>query len=141
MRDEVPVMTSNTNPSGEAICSSQHPSYPAWQAFDKSNQTCWTITGAAYNGWIGYKFNKPRKVKKATVLSYQASTIYYKLEYSNDGAQWNSLSEECELQSLETKVFIVTKNVSAIYWRIFTRMNIQANQAIGEVQFYGRFQE
>jgi hypothetical protein len=53
---KVPVMTSNTTPEGVASAESiLSANYPAWRAFDRTNNP-WISGNGHINSWIGYAF-------------------------------------------------------------------------------------
>ena len=100
-KGNVPVMTSNTAPYGEAICSSYNSSYPAYQAFDGNDSTPWanlySKTSDPINEYVGYKFVNPVCAKRARIRSYYnttygASSSQYKIEATNDpSGTWTTL--------------------------------------------------
>ena len=63
---QVPVMTSDTTPSGECIASSDETGNEPYKAFDNDNSTFWNagVTFAANTHWVGYKFSSPTKISR-----------------------------------------------------------------------------
>lgn len=60
----VPIMTSNTTPYGEVICSDYYASdYLPFKVFDGQSNTFWHSTGNNPQHYIGYSFNKDVAVK------------------------------------------------------------------------------
>jgi hypothetical protein len=72
--DLVPVMTSNTAPSGLAFSTSIYSgTYPAWQAFDTGDNGWRSVSGGGYPQRIGYKFTASKVIKAYTVKCYLAN--------------------------------------------------------------------
>lgn len=67
----IPIMTSNTTPSGVAEDSSHYSTTPAWKAFDNNiyylsgGTNSWGTTGIS--GWLSYEFPTPRNITKYTI--------------------------------------------------------------------------
>lgn len=69
----VPVMTSNTTPSGECSADSVYnTNTPAWKAFDGDDSTFWIPTISTSPNYIEYDFASPVKVKKVTMKVTQS---------------------------------------------------------------------
>lgn len=65
----IPIMTSNTAPSGVASASSEYSAvYPAWKAFDKSPGGWQTTAGTS--GWLAYEFAAAQ-----TVIAYELTAF------------------------------------------------------------------
>lgn len=78
---QVPKMTSNTAPSGEAICSTAYTGRNAYSVFDGDDSTNWaanTIT----NSYVGYKFVNPVCVKR--FYAHVGRCKNYRIDASND---------------------------------------------------------
>lgn len=150
----VPIMTSNTTPSGEAYCSDEYDAnYKAYFAFDgKKTQA---ETGIAYkreavsrvNGvinFIGYKFPEPKKVKayRITVstaynnvnLIDPSAPIEWTFEGSNDSLDWTILDTQTNIswtRPFETKEFIISNDKTFTHYRI---KNASGYLSIGELE-------
>ena len=100
-KGNVPVMTSDTAPYGEAIRSSISGSgFEAYRAFDGDATSTWRATIGATNNYIGYKFISPTKTKKIKIRfslqqlsSYTTPSRTFKVRGSNDGTTWNDIKE------------------------------------------------
>ncbi len=90
-KGNIPVMTSNTAPYGEASAVGSHSSQPAYMAFDGTTSTQGTM-GNAVNNYFRYRFVNPVKAKKARVAI--GDTNKYVIKASNDGTTWDTISEE-----------------------------------------------
>jgi hypothetical protein len=86
---EVPLMTSNTAPSGIASHSGTggFASFSAFQSFDRSNNLCY-YPGPFTGDWIAYEFATAKKIGRFGV-SFNSSphTVSYSLEAWN-GSTW-----------------------------------------------------
>ncbi len=60
----IPVMTSNTSPSGQAFASTQATGQEAWRAFDQNTSTFWATTTGTLTGVIGYQFPTARTIRR-----------------------------------------------------------------------------
>lgn len=110
----VPVMTSNTTPSGVVRASSESASnYAAYLAFngDKGVTNSWQSTTAQC--WISYQFPVKNVVNVYNLTADTASRAGYmpkswNFEGSNDGATWEVLDvrvDQVNWLELETKTF------------------------------------
>lgn len=95
-----PVMTSNTEPSGEASASSSYsdPARPAWYAFDNSDSTYWTSAANEKVGaYIQYEFAEATvitgvKTKNTPEATYKSIMKSYKVQGSLDGTVFTDLA-------------------------------------------------
>lgn len=151
---KVPIMTSNTTPSGEcsAIGSADTSALPYF-AFDGSNATDWTSAPAqTANAWIQYDFGMEVIVKKIAYMLVNPSeswtlmsnvTIY--LEGSNDNSIWKSI-DSATVSSTQFKTLVtqnVNNNDAYRYYRIkFSSATFHAGNydytSMATLQFYGR---
>ena len=99
---QVPTMTSNTAPYGEASATTIYSSdYPAWRAFDSSMSTNgWSPTAAgSATSKIYYHFTDPVLLKKVKIAGRSTagtgSSKYYSgyIIASNDGENWSTISD------------------------------------------------
>ncbi|MDH2330513.1 discoidin domain-containing protein [Paenibacillus polymyxa] len=81
----IPIMTSNTSPSGIASASSAWSNdHQPYSAFDrKPNDTGWSTITDSKTGWIAYEFENPVVVNKY-VLTPRVSNMEYKRESPKD---------------------------------------------------------
>jgi hypothetical protein len=93
----IPVMTSNTAPSGVASANDDFSgANPAWMAFDGDDATYWYGYPTINSGWIQYQFVSPVIVQSIKILGFAASQVgYYPADWtfegSNDGSNWDIL--------------------------------------------------
>ena len=81
----VPVMTSDTTPSGVCSAYPVQTGYDAYKAFDGDESTFWA--SGARSGWIQYEFPTPKIVNKVSWLDSTTTqrTGTFKIQASNDG--------------------------------------------------------
>lgn len=87
----VPIMTSNTTPSGEAFASREINTSYAWKAFNRSQEGNDAWYDNVVPSYVGYKFVNPTCVNKFSIQQEVASPSYfktYKLQGSNDNSEW-----------------------------------------------------
>lgn len=142
----IPVMTSNTTPSGVASASNVYDgNYEAWRAFDRdnSNYFCWYTYNISY-GWLQYKFTEKKQIQKYTVTSRNNGTLplgapkNWTFEGSNDGVNWDVLDtriNEIAWSSNEKREYIFNNNQLYLYYRInITSSNTSKALGIGELE-------
>lgn len=99
-KGNVPIMTSDTAPYGEAIQISNYGDNYAWKAFNENNSNFWESGAMSGDNraWLGYKFVNPICVKMVTMSSSSTDVQYfpkrYKVQGSNDGSAWEDISSE-----------------------------------------------
>ena len=150
-KGNVPVMTSNTAPYGEASASRAADNrFPIYYAFDGYNiNTFWTpttTTAFTTGDWIQYKFTNPIAVKRVAIRAYDntghnTQLHEFEIKASNDGSTWETIGSYSLEQNIDA---IQTKNINNsnyyLYWRlvptsVFTSSDICR---INILQFYGR---
>lgn len=108
--NKIPIMTSNTTPSGVAFASSEYDSsYAPWKAFNGTNLSSadsWSSTytdGNSGNSYIGYDFQKNVVINKLVIQSkigsanqFNTSLVSFNIEGWN-GVNWIVLEENCNL--------------------------------------------
>lgn len=137
---KVPIMTSNTTPSGEAFASSiYNASHPAYYAFDGVDNVTnsWYSTIAAIQQYIGYKFTKQVRVLKLTyTTTYMSGKGDSILQGSNDGTTWTNVVNVTHIVG-ETTVKFLNNNKYQYYRLLFSDVSA-SEKVIFELQFYGR---
>lgn len=97
----VPIMTSNTTPSGTCIQNGADTGNYAYSAFDGNDSTVFTTTAAIANAYVGYTFPSAKKIVKCKALigtNATAESHYtYKIQGSNDGSNWTDLADAFSL--------------------------------------------
>lgn len=88
----VPVMTSNSSPSGTASASSAIE--PAWKGFDNTQFTQWQSDITSFPEWLRYQFPSAKTVRAYGVQASSRPTLSptdFELQGSNDGSTWTTL--------------------------------------------------
>ena len=141
---QVPKMTSNTAPYGEASASSVYSASYAWKAFDNSTSTNWTSADDQYtNSWVKYDFGKSIKVisfyLKSGLDSSHKAISAYKIQGSNDdfASDVHDLYEGTNSQ----QSFEILQNLTSAgvyrYYRVLVESVLDSSNAyITEIQFY-----
>ena len=143
----IPVMTSNTTPSGVASAISEYSNYHAYYAFrnlydNTSNSECWHANdskGASHsNLWLMYKFPKAVTVKKFRIFYVYTTAVNYKIQGSNDGNTFVDLGTFTTIRGEEQ-----IQNTNAyLYYRLFiTTQTTSPSTIFGgcvrDLQLYG----
>lgn len=136
-KGNVPIMTSNTAPYGEAF--SGYSRSDQWKIFDEDISTFHNTTGSTM--YAGYKFVNPIKVKKARThfKSDQFSWVTgYKLQASNDGSTWVDLTEDVisSLSAGFNDVYVTKNEGYYLYYREWWTCTSGPHREY--LQFYGR---
>lgn len=153
-KGNVPVMTANTAPYGEALFSSRYDtsgSFEGYRAFnDTPSKDAWVSSpGAGTGAYLGYKFTNPICVKKIQLTNRNDNTAVqspknFKIQASNDGSSWTDLGTF--LNANNTYGGVTTYNIDNddyyLYYRLYVvDVNTTGSYtyvAIAELQFYGR---
>ncbi|MNW28309.1 SPRY domain protein [compost metagenome] len=108
----IPVMTSNTAPSGVASASSVFSAeYPAWRAFNYVLTDSWISQYSSgviqSNQWVRYSFPSPKRIVKYAINTpYATATEQWQIgtapkswrfEASNNGTDWVVLDEKLNM--------------------------------------------
>ena len=137
----VPIMTSNTTPSGVVSASSQSSSgYEAYKAFDGDDATYW-VGGASTIGnyqWIKYDFGQAVTVERFCI-KVRSNIIKAKIQGSNDDSTWVDLTT-LNTYTTETKITgYITNPASYRYYRVYGYVDTSESGkavALYTVQFY-----
>lgn len=147
----IPVMTSNTTPSGVASASGEaYGDYKAYLAFNGTNsavEDCWAVV-ATTNQWLQYKFPTAKTVTKIVMTnrncdnpSLIGSPKSFKLQGSNDGTTWTDIQSftNTNNDSNATTEYNVTNTKSYLYYRLYVNNIIGSYTltTIGKLQYYG----
>lgn len=125
----IPIMTSDTTPSGQAIASSEPTSggttFYAYKAFDGNLSTLWASSEVSptYN-YIGYKFPSQKRVRKATVIFNQNTT--YTLQGSNDGSTWTNI-----VSGIAT-AFVKKEDTFDVNYQYYRYYNVASSSGLGQ---------
>lgn len=71
----IPIMTSNTTPSGIVSASSEYPGRPAWLAFDDDPGSFWATAKVEYDGWLQYEFTAPKAITKFSFYTIESADV------------------------------------------------------------------
>lgn len=139
----VPIMTSNTTPSGTVFASGYYSSYYPWKVFDGNDSTEWEVAGNT-NKYIGYRFTEAVSVWKCKVVNLGYSDNVPKdcyIEYSDDNVTWTKVDGSDFVNSgvagATTEVTIAESGEHE-YWRLYVS-NTQGGGSyvyIATLQFY-----
>lgn len=118
----VPVMTSNTEPSGVVEYSSLWTSsgnYKGYYAFDNDDSTYWASSTNSANQWISYEFPEKKLVKQIFIDAGNqgSSGDTYKLQYYN-GTEWVDLFDYRTYGNGVSETYSFGNNVYAKKYRV-----------------------
>jgi hypothetical protein len=149
----VPIMTSNTTPSGVASASGEVPGREAWKAFNRTTNgptDSWRVgsPGPAPTGWIQYQLVSPAIVVTYAITAYDdvgapnTSPITWTLQGSNDGVTWDILddvSKQRRWRRRETRSYNINNTTPYAYYRLdVTEIgNMESMLTIGNIALYG----
>lgn len=137
-------MTSNTEPSGEAIASSEYSEGLAYKAFNEINEGSWDCwhSNSENEPWIGYKFKDKICVSKFKFVLRNGTRFCYAptklaIDGSNDGQNWNEIEEYAYSNLGANSVIeqVVNNNTTYQYYRIRYK-DYNGYGACGILQFY-----
>jgi hypothetical protein len=129
----IPLMTSNTTPSGIANASSTtnfSGGIGPYGAFDRNLSTLWE--SAVATAWLSYQFPTGKIIKRYGFFSYfsnSANPRTWTFEGSNDGSTWTTLDTQTNfITTISTFYsFDISSNVTSY---LYYRINISATQAV-----------
>lgn len=128
---KVPVMTSNTTPSGECFGTERNAN-TAYIAFDGNTATYAQVNN--YTGYLGYKFTHTVPVYKVYVNAYSTSKVGT-VEASSDNVTWVTICTFNDATGENAQIINNPTEYSA--YRINLSM-VGNYPSITEAQFYGR---
>ena len=134
MKAQVPTMSSNTSPYGQAIGSSIHSdSYNCYKVFDSNYSTsgdawhsAWFASTATCNERIGYCSKKEINIQYVRAIAntwsggseYPTNNTTVRLSYSYDGSNWTDIEQDITL-TIGTYVNVIVPNdIYAKYWTL-----------------------
>jgi len=129
----IPLMTSNTTPSGIANASSTtnfSGGIGPYGAFDRNTNTLWESNVAT--AWLSYQFPTGKIIKRYGFFSYFSNNPNprtWTFEGSNDGSTWTTLDTQTNfITTISTFYsFDISSNVTSY---LYYRINISATQAV-----------
>lgn len=136
---KVPVMTSNTTPSGQCFGDSVYAPVATrdyYRAFDNDINTPWGSENGA-NAYIGYKFTSQKKIYVffARYGNGRMSTV--KFQGSNNGSNWSDISGVLTKGSVPFR-YVKFNPTLYQYYRLYVVSASAVRVDSQEVQFYGR---
>ena len=136
----VPVMTSNTTPSGEAFSASAYSaSFPAYRAFDDNPSTDAQSDRTA--GWyLGYHFPNPVVATKLFIRSRTDLQPIkgFTIEASNDGVEYTILGTDDCGTSVSEKYVEFENTTAYSYYRIKRTASTADYVSVYTLQFYSK---
>lgn len=133
---QVPKMTANNAPYGEAIASGYYSgSYANYMAFDGDPSTRWAGATNTANQYCGYHFISPILVTK--VYWKASASINHKaiVKGSNDGSTWVAIGEEFDVVENSDGWVDLSENTTA--YSYFAVFNTEASEmSFYTLQFY-----
>lgn len=136
-KGNIPVMTSDTAPYGEASSNRAYTGYDAYKAFDNDDTTSWQPYTSSETSKLYYKFTNPINPKKALlkINASLSSTQSIRLIASNDGTTWDYVSALISEVLATNEIEITTSNY---YLYLGVEVVHTARTGISTLQFYGR---
>ena len=142
----IPIMTSNTTPSGVAKADSGTSSAYAYKAFD-NNESTWWASSTGIGSWLEYCFTVAKTVTKfyikAGYSSNSSGVKSFKIQGSNNETQWIDLTDEITLPNTSGGAEYTgeLKNTSYYkYYRFYATTNSYYDGdwvSITKLQLYG----
>lgn len=137
----VPVMTSNTTPSGVVSASGNDSGHEPYKAFDGNNSTIWQDSSSGTTSTLTYQFPSEVVISKATIFCEGTSSGVYEsltsIDVSDDNVTWNTVyNTQTAINASSDKETTVTFDVSNCqYVRLTIERSSQGRYA-NTVQFY-----
>jgi hypothetical protein len=128
----IPIMTSNTTPSGAAAASSVNSTNAAWRAFDRNNGTSW-ISGTVNLAWLSYEFPTGKVIKRYGFFSSATSgqnIRTWTFEGSNDNSTWTVLDTQTNFVTGLSTFYSFDISVNTTLY-VYYRINVTAVQTAG----------
>ncbi|MEK3788050.1 discoidin domain-containing protein [Paenibacillus sp. FSL K6-1230] len=148
----IPIMTSNTAPSGEVSASSQYSTsnyfpYLAFNGSVSNNLDAWISGNGVTSGWLQYRFSSPKTIIRYSITSRadvnNGDPKTWIFQGSNDGQTWINLDERIDepvWRSAEERSYDVKSPTSFLIYRItvsaINRTGSGNYVSIGELKLY-----
>lgn len=143
----VPIMTSDTAPTGRAISSGYYASFYTYYAFDDSDNYWHSQDGASSTNvpWVGYKFDTAVMVTHLLIKNRSSGAIrtpiHPILQASNDGTVWYTIQEftVTNFDNNGISEFDVNNDNYYLYYRLFGGLNNNNDYVfvLSRLQLYG----
>ncbi len=139
---KVPIMTSNTTPSGEASCYKLNASGgDAYRLFDGNTTTFvdqfYGQTGTLSNQWIQYEFPQSVKIKAFSIRFSGGPITSFKIQATNDTTFVDIQLFNGSYSSNTTYLFSLNNEIKYKKWR-YQSLAGSGVPYFCEIQFYGR---
>ena len=153
---KVPIMTSDTTPSGEVKAATLHDGYHRYYAFDGNDNTiyvgnslCFSKQSRNYDEWIEYNFGRPVRIYYMEAYLYNNYILYFPtgcvIKGSNDGTNYTVISDTLGTTTRDAKMTVrYPADYNIIRFAMIGSVyNDDPNNNawfpyIREMQFYGR---
>lgn len=144
-KGNVPIMTSNTAPYGEASANKAQSENEAYKVFDGNESTSWYYAQSGLtNYWLQYKFTNPVCVKSFRLYTSELRFDTITLQGSNDGSTYINIGTT-DVSSISQgtpydETIKINNNNYYLYYRVYTAKTVKTSQSclINTLQFYGR---
>ena len=139
-KGNVPVMTGNTAPYGEASASTVYTSHYAYHCFDADSTTYWS-GGNGSEPSIVYKFTNPTCVKRVIGKTWSTEPLnLFKLYGSNDGTNYTPIATKQYESNVVDFDFEASDDTYYLYVKLGVDSTITPSiyKELTLLQFYGR---
>ena len=139
---KIPVMTSNTTPSGKASSSGYYSGgYEPYKAFDGTTSTYgWCPNGGSGDKWLQYKFTQKNIFKKMYFYTDGSAVTITKIQGSNDGNTFTDIPNTgiTVPNNSSAEAFVIANNTEYMYYRAYITGYNLGNWYGMKMQLYGR---
>ena len=132
----IPLMTSNTTPSGLCYTGSLVWSYPAYYAFDRNDNTYTSNVASVTTQNIYYEFPSAHIVTRLYMVSYGFYGSIVIFQGSNDGVIWYNLGNTP--YTLDVSIDDTFQNSIAYQYYQWTISNATPTFGFRTIQLYGK---
>ncbi|MGE5403500.1 MAG: fibronectin type III domain-containing protein [Candidatus Saccharibacteria bacterium] len=145
----VPIMTSNTSPSGECNAITNESGVEAYKAFDRNPSTWWNGCNGTPPGWLSYTFPQPKVITKYSIQNYPGyqstagryDPMNWTFEAYN-GSSWVTLDSQTNqhFSAGERKEYSFTNTTAFSAYRIYVSACGSSNSpqvVIAEMELMG----
>lgn len=143
MDNIIPIMTSNTTPSGTASASSIYSElYDAFAAFDRSPEEAsyWATPTTGMPQWLRYDFPSINTISAYTIVVNHLATVAHPATWSfqgsNNGTEWVDLDTQSDqiFTMAVKRTFTLSSSASYSKYRIYVTATNSVNVAITEME-------
>ena len=133
---KIPVMTSNTTPSGIASASNES-SASAYKAFDNNSNTSWYVSNTT-NAYIDYQFAENVRIYRAEITPAVQSGLsaMFTWQYIDNNTRHNIITQRS--YGYGELLLGNPDNINCNKWGVSISADVAGNYGIVEAQFYGR---